>query len=91
MFSGCAAVVLAARCCCSERLALDVFTARPCMCSVKFEDVEALFRVEAGYVGFRTVRRMCFVDFANERQATQAMRKHQGHAFSSSTPVWRAA
>ena len=55
--------------------------------SVKFEDVEALFKGELGFVSFRTVRRMCFVDFQNERQATTAMRKYQGHTFGDRVPV----
>ena len=35
---------------------------------IPFDEVEKLFKNEPGYAGFRTVRRMCFVDFENERR-----------------------
>lgn len=45
------------------------------------EQVEALFRTEAGFVALRMVRRMCFIDFETDRFATEAMRKFQDHVF----------
>ena len=44
--------------------------------------VEALFKPHNGFVAFRTVRRMCFVDFDSIHAATASMRLVQGHRFS---------
>ncbi len=59
--------------------------------SVELEAVQALFKGEPGYTGFRAHphRRMVFVDFVNERQSTSAMRKYQGHKLVESKPVRR--
>jgi len=47
------------------------------------EEVAQLFKKEQGFFAFRTVRRMCFVDFHSIRDATQALRKYQNYAFPS--------
>ena len=47
-------------------------------------DVSELFSKDEGFCGLRAVggsRKMAFVDFGSEMQATQAMRRHQGHRF----------
>ena len=49
---------------------------------VPLEWVAALFSGEHGFVAFRNVRRMCFVDFNSVQAATAAMRKRQNHVFS---------
>jgi hypothetical protein len=48
---------------------------------VELSQVEALFSGEPGFFAFRTVRRMCFVDFTGVPQANAAMRKYQNHLF----------
>ncbi len=56
---------------------------------VELDAVQALFKPEPGYVGFRAHphRRMVFVDFTNERMSTTAMRKFQGHVLVPTKPV----
>ena len=49
--------------------------------SVSLEQVAALFEHEPGFFAFRTVRRMCFVDFHSVSSANLAMRKRQNHSF----------
>jgi hypothetical protein len=74
-------------------LELTLSVHRRCLCFVQLpknteaRTVESLFRTEPGFVGFRTVRHMCFVDFENERQSTAAMRKYQGYTFGGATNV----
>jgi hypothetical protein len=48
---------------------------------VTSEQLDALFRSDAGFVAVKLVRRMCFVEFRDERCAAAAMRKHQGFQF----------
>ena len=50
-------------------------------------DVSELFSKDDGFCGLRAVggsRKMVFVDFGSESQATQSMRRHQGHCFDGS-------
>eukprot|EP00933_Yihiella_yeosuensis_P051785 TRINITY_DN49753_c0_g1_i1.p1 TRINITY_DN49753_c0_g1~~TRINITY_DN49753_c0_g1_i1.p1 ORF type:complete len:280 (-),score=61.90 TRINITY_DN49753_c0_g1_i1:27-866(-) len=51
------------------------------------EDVERVFSRDAGFCGFRAVgggaRKMVFVDYGTEREATAAMRAHQGQKLSN--------
>ncbi|CAE7732867.1 unnamed protein product [Symbiodinium sp. CCMP2592] len=50
-------------------------------------DVSELFSKDEGFCGLRAVggsRKMVFVDFGSETQATQSMRRHQGHCFEGS-------
>jgi hypothetical protein len=49
--------------------------------SISVGRVEELFEKEPGFFAFRTVRQMVFVDFQSVVQATNAMRKYQGHKF----------
>ncbi|CAK9073770.1 unnamed protein product [Durusdinium trenchii] len=56
--------------------------------NVTVADVSALFSKDEGFCGLRAVggsKRIVFVDFGTEMQATKAMRKHQGHCFLSAT------
>jgi hypothetical protein len=41
-----------------------------------------LFSAEPGFIAFRTVRRMCFIDYASVHDANAAMRKRQNHRFT---------
>jgi hypothetical protein len=50
--------------------------------SVCLESVAALFSAEPGFIAFRTVRRMCFIDYASVHDANAAMRKRQNHRFT---------
>ena len=52
--------------------------------SVTAADVSELFCKDEGFCGLRAVggtRKMAFIDFGSEMQATQSMRRHQGHCF----------
>lgn len=52
---------------------------------IPLSEVAALFQHEGGFIAFRNVRRMCFIDFASVRDATNAMRKRQNYHFPSLT------
>jgi len=52
---------------------------------VDLELVRRSFAKEPGFVILRTVRRMVFVDFTDERSALAAMRAHQGEVFPGSS------
>ncbi|CAI5517063.1 unnamed protein product [Closterium sp. Naga37s-1] len=45
------------------------------------EQLEGLFRHLEGFIAFRRVRSMCFVDFDEKQHATAAMWKTNGHKF----------
>lgn len=45
----------------------------------ELSEVEKIFCERTGFVSFRSVRRMCFVDFEQVSHATAAMRELQGH------------
>ena len=59
------------------------------------EQVQGLFATLPGFISFRTVRRLAFVDFNTIAQATEAMRTFQGYVlpgFESTialSSVWR--
>ncbi|GBG46512.1 hypothetical protein CBR_g79910 [Chara braunii] len=48
------------------------------------EELEGLFRHLDGFLAFRRVRSMCFVDFSTKQQATSAMWQTHGHKFKPS-------
>jgi len=47
------------------------------------EAIRLLMEREEGFVSFRTVRQMCFVDFESIIAANRVMRKYQGHIFEN--------